>query len=211
MLGLVQDSLALAQVAAVDLPGDEQHGRRGEARLEQARHGVGRAWSGAGDDHAQFSGGARVAVSGMSGGLLVSYPDRRDGAAPRDGVVHRQVVHAHDAEDMADAELLKSGDDRLSSRHLQRTLLILPFTEKSDPPGTSKLGEFVVILQSELDRYLQCVVAAVVCDAEGLVDALDRQQVAEQRGHVDRTILDQPHGLTGKLKYPLPPGAARSR
>src|ERR1700759_5732712 len=66
----------------------------------------------------------------------------------------------------------------------------------------------MVILQSELDRHFQCVVAPVVCDAERLVDALDRQQVAEQRGHVDRAVLDPPHGVTERLKSRLFRGPA---
>src|SRR5579859_2335182 len=53
----------------------------------------------------------------------------------------------------------------------------------------------MVALRSELDRHLQGVVAAVTGDAEGLADLLDRQHVAEQRGHVDRALGDQPHRI----------------
>jgi hypothetical protein len=111
---------------------------RGEARLEQAGHGVGGAGPGAGDDDAQLPGGTGVPVGRVSGGLLVPHPDRRDGTAARDRVVDRQVVDAHDAEDVADAERLEGGGNRLPSRHLQWTLLISSFIENSDSPGTSK-------------------------------------------------------------------------
>jgi hypothetical protein len=58
------------------------------------------------------------AVGRVSSGLLVPYADRRDGPAPHDGVVDRQVVDADNAEHMAYAEGLEGADDRLSSCHL---------------------------------------------------------------------------------------------
>ena len=136
LLGLVQEPLGLAQVAAVDLPGDEQHRRGGEARLEQARHGVGRARPGAGDDHAELPGGARVAVGGVRGGLLVPYPDRRDGAAPRDGVVDRQVVDAHDAEDMADAEHSRAA----ATASRPSSPMVSPVRTRSTPSARCRSG-----------------------------------------------------------------------
>src|ERR1700733_9345628 len=62
-------------------------------------------------------------------------------------------------------------------------------------------------LQSELDRHLQCVVGPVMGDAEGLVDFLDRQHVAQQRGHVDRAVGNHPHGMPERLKPWLALGA----
>src|SRR5580698_8382576 len=63
------------------------------------------------------------------------------------------------------------------------------------------------VLQSELDRHLQRVVGPVTGDAEGLVDLLDRQHVAEQRGHVDRALGDQPYRVPERLKPRLALGA----
>src|ERR1700758_782570 len=65
----------------------------------------------------------------------------------------------------------------------------------------------MVILQSELDRYLQCVVGPLMRDAEGLVDSLDRQHVTEQRGHIDLAVRDHPHGIPERLKPWLALGA----
>src|SRR5215468_12617633 len=63
------------------------------------------------------------------------------------------------------------------------------------------------VLQSELDRHLQCVAGPVTGDAEGLANSLDRQHVAEQRRHVDRAVGDHPHGVPERLKPRLTLGA----
>jgi dihydroxy-acid dehydratase len=37
-------------------------------------------------------------------------------------------------------------------------------------------------------------------DAEGFVDFLDRQHMAEQRGHIDRAVCNHPHGIPERLE-----------
>src|ERR1700733_892480 len=82
-----------------------------------------------------------------------------------------------------------------------------PSTSRAAATASPPVISMIVILQSELDRHLECVVGPVVGDAEGLVDLLDRQQVAEQRGHVARAVRDQPHGVPERLKPWLALGA----
>jgi hypothetical protein len=36
--------------------------------------------------------------------------------------------------------------------------------------------------------------------AEGFVDFLDRQHMAEQRGHIDRAVCNHPHGIPERLE-----------
>ena len=71
-------------------------------RLADGAERVGRARAGRGERHAQPAGGARVAVGGVGGGLLVAdadQPDRR--LAER--APEREVVHAGQAERHLDA------------------------------------------------------------------------------------------------------------
>ena len=99
---LVHEAAPLAEVGGVGLAGDHQHRRRCEAGLVQPGQPVGGAGAGAGHRHAEPAGGAGVAVGGMHGGLLVAHRHRGDPAGALDGVVDRQVVHAHHAEYMGD-------------------------------------------------------------------------------------------------------------
>src|SRR6202034_4300733 len=82
-----------------------------------------------------------------------------------------------------------------------------PSISRAEATASPPVCSMVFFLQSELDRHLECVVGPVVGDAEGLVDLLDRQQVAEQRCHVDRAARDQPHGVPERLKPWLALGA----
>src|SRR5882757_8805559 len=82
-----------------------------------------------------------------------------------------------------------------------------PSTSRAEATASPPVISMVVVLQSELDRHLECVVGPVVGDAEGLVDFLDRQHVAEERRHVDRAAGDQPHGVPERLEPWLALGA----
>src|ERR1700753_2889 len=53
---------------------------------------------------------------------------------------------------------------------------------------------------SELDRHLQGAVGAVVGHPEGVLDLVDRQQVRQQRRHVDRAGRDQPDRVAEGLE-----------
>lgn len=53
---------------------------------------------------------AAAGQAGVRGGLLVLYP-----------IVDRQVVDAHDSEDLADAEHLKGGEAGTSDREVRHT------------------------------------------------------------------------------------------
>ena len=87
------------------LAGDVQHGRAGEARLDQPADGVRRARPGGGEDHAQAAGDACVAVRHVRAAQLAARHDEADGVAPADCIQHRDVVHRGDAERGGDAAL----------------------------------------------------------------------------------------------------------
>jgi hypothetical protein len=116
VVGLMDEALALAQPAPVDLGGDQQDRRGGEARLVQAAHRVGGAGAGAGDGDAEAAGGAGIAVGGMDGTLLVPGPHDLDTTAAGKGVVQSQILLAGDAEHMADVQRLERLIDRIAAR-----------------------------------------------------------------------------------------------
>src|SRR5207248_10838826 len=71
-----------------------------------------------GEDDAELAGSTGVPIGGVGGVLLVTDAHRRDAAVTHDCVVDRQVVNAHDPEDMINVELLERGDDCLATGHL---------------------------------------------------------------------------------------------
>ena len=104
VVGLVEEALPLAVVLRVDLPRDKQHRRRRRRGLEHPGHRVRRAGPGARDRDPEAARGTRVPIGAVHGSLLVADADHLDPAAGGDRVVDRQVVHAHDPEDVTDIE-----------------------------------------------------------------------------------------------------------
>ena len=77
-LGLVQEALALAQEAALDLPGHEQHRRRAELGLVQAAHRVRRARSRRRQHDPEPARRPGEPVCGVGGTLLVAAAHQGD-------------------------------------------------------------------------------------------------------------------------------------
>ena len=87
-----------AEEAGGGLAGDVEHGAAGEPGFDQAGDGVGGAWAGAGDEHAEGSGNAGVAVGHVAAAHLATGGDEADGVAAADGVEDGDVVDGDDAE-----------------------------------------------------------------------------------------------------------------
>src|ERR1700742_2771338 len=69
-----------------------------------------------------------------------------------------------------------------------RTPSVSSAAATASPPVIS-----MAVLPSEADRDLQGAIGPVVRHLIRLLDLVDGQQMAEQRGHVDRAVVDQPH------------------
>jgi hypothetical protein len=92
-----------------DVGGDDEDRLAVGPRLADRAERVGRARAGRGQRHAQAAGGARVAVRGVGGRLLVADSDEADRRFA-DRAPEREVVHAGQAERHFDARSLQRRD-----------------------------------------------------------------------------------------------------
>ena len=121
----MQEALSLAVVNGIHLPGEQEHARGRELRLEQARHRVRRPGACADDRDAEPARRPRVAIGRVHRALFVTDADGLDRAIAQNRIVDGDVVHAHDAEDMSHADGLERCDHRLAACHFLHLWFLL--------------------------------------------------------------------------------------
>ena len=73
VINLMQGATITANVITFDLPGQEQHWRRGSIRCSQRRTGVLDAWARHDEGHTRLPSHARIAIGHIRRGLLMPH------------------------------------------------------------------------------------------------------------------------------------------
>ena len=107
------------------LAGDADQRDRIHQRVRQRRHHVGGARSRGHQHHARLAGGARIALGGVAGALLVPHQDVLELALLEKLVIDRKHRAAGIAEDMLDAMIDHRAHDHRCAGHLVRIVALV--------------------------------------------------------------------------------------